>query len=93
MVTSPIELKRNIPPIAFGNQTICRAGGKRVTNPSRLTALRPCFAAGLPLSCAIVIILKINSLLDEIQATATALSKFKTSLSSFIFMSRSVSDA
>jgi hypothetical protein len=40
-------------PIAFGNQTISRtAFGREWSRPfaQRFTALRPCFAAGLPLS-------------------------------------------
>jgi hypothetical protein len=41
--------------IAFGNQTIFE---KRFPSSQRLTALRPCLAAGLPLSCAIVILQK-----------------------------------
>jgi hypothetical protein len=41
--------------IAFGNQTIsARRPPPRRPAPRRLTALRPCLAAGLPLSCAII---------------------------------------
>jgi hypothetical protein len=62
---SPVDIKRFESPaylrIAFGNQTISN-WKKRVRRPLsrswRLTALRPCLAAGLPLSYAIVVLQK-----------------------------------
>ena len=38
-------------PMAFGNQTISRVKVPLVGSTKRFTALRPCFATGLPLSC------------------------------------------
>jgi hypothetical protein len=49
-------LKSWLSPTAFGNQTI--SSQHAFTPGKRLTALRPCLATGLPLSCAIVVLQK-----------------------------------
>ena len=53
---------------AFGNQTFSESGGSvkslKLHAALRFTALRPCLAAGLPLSCAITNLRKIRAALS-----------------------------